>query len=131
MNNRGWGLQAMIGMICLLMLALVVIAIIINSKLSFLFDTTAVTYTDLEIRVEESLKQYKDKYYSNLDNGEAVNVKVSTLEHKGLLASLTDAKKNKCTGYGKISKENNAFSYDAYIKCGSDYQTEKYNPELD
>ena len=127
--NRGWSLQEMMGMILVLMICLVIIAIVANSKLSFLFantETNTLTYETLENRVVTALKDYEIKYYGgSLDSGELI-VKISTLQSEKILDDLIDKSANKCTGYGKIVSANDTETYTAYIKCGNDYRTTGY-----
>lgn len=116
MNNRGWGLQAMLGMVLILMTVLIVTSIVVNSKLKHVFND--VTYSDLETRVEVALKEYEDIDY--------LKVNVETLQKENLLEPLIDKNNNTCEGYGIIEKKDGKIVRKAYIKCGEDYKTKGY-----
>lgn len=115
LNNRGWGLQAMMVCILVLMLCLVVISMLSNK----LNDTFNREYVELENKVVEVVKKYE------ADNN--INLEVVTIEELIDSNYLEDYSVNgsKCSGY--VRKDIN---YKAYIKCDN-YTTVGYSSDYD
>lgn len=144
---RDWGIQAMIGMIVILMIALVIVAILASTKLSGIFkiaendptgETTNVesktekkSYSELEDEVIDSLKKYQKKYYTDTLDGEKIGVKVATMQSSNMLDDLIDKNGHKCTGYGIFINNDDKITYSAYIKCSDDYTTKGYSSEYE
>lgn len=124
MNKNGWGLQAMMTMVFILMIALVIVAIIASTKLSILFPSGE-TYPQLENEVVEALKKYETKQIVSLNYNEEIVINIKTLQNQNLLNKLVDQNNNNCSGYGTIIKKSQGIIYKAYIKCG-DYKTDGY-----
>ncbi len=124
MNNRGWGLQAMMVMVFILMIALVIVAVIASTKLNSLFPSGE-TYNQLENEVIEALKKYEADYIDYLNYNAETIINIRTLQNQNLLNKLVDQNNNNCSGYGTIIKKSQGIIYKAYIKCG-DYKTDGY-----
>lgn len=132
LNNRGWGIQTM--MICslVLMIALVIIVVIVDTKVGYLFgiepkdniiETT--NYEEMESELLTATKKYQQKYYKNsLVDDDKIVVTSRKLIEENLLEN------NKCTGYGIFHKEKGEIKYSSFIKCGISYQTNGYRDAL-
>lgn len=136
LNNRGWGLQAMLLCVLALMIALVIVAVLVNQLGEVLGIAkkpieSNITYVDLENRVVEGAKKYHDTYYSNMQEKEKITVTLKTLKNKKMIEDILDVKDNKpCTGYALFTLQNGKTSYHAYLKC-SNYTTKGYLNDLD
>lgn len=141
LNNRGWGLQAMLLCVLVLMIALVIVAILVNQLGKVLgIETntkepipteTKLTYTDLENRAVEGAKKYQDKYYSDILDGEKITVTLKTLRNQDMIEDILDIKsQEKCTGYVIFTLQNEKTDYYPYLKCDN-YTTKGYLDYLD
>lgn len=141
LNNRGWGLQAMLLCVLVLMIALVIVAVLVNQLGKTLGiqtkpnnptqTETKVTYTDLENRAIEGAKKYHDKYYSDMLDREKITVTLKTLKNQKMLDDVLDIKdKEICTGYVLFTLQDKEVTYQAYLKC-SNYTTKGYVEHLD
>ena len=108
LNNKGWGLQAMMIWILVLMFALLVTSVLIN-KLNRTFNIIS-DYPEYEQKIVEASKKYQNDYNKN---------SIITLDE---LKKNNYIEKSNCTGYVLDNK--------AYINC-DDYMTEGYNQNLD
>lgn len=118
LNNRGWGLQAMLSIVLILMLALILVVILIEKNFGELVGGEA-TSVKLEEKVVTATKKYQKKYYS--DATEQHKVTVEKLIEEGMLDKLS-YKGTACTGYANFTQNE----YHAYVKCGSKYTTKGY-----
>ncbi len=144
LNNRGWGLQAMLAGVLVLMIALVIIAVLVNKTFDNIMpsindennyesvnqDTetdTKLKYSDLEDKVLEAAKVYQKRYYNDIPKGDAITVSIKKLQENGLIDNIADIKDPNinCLGYATFEKQDDIV-YRAYIKCGSNYQTVGY-----
>ena len=126
LNNRGWGLQAMLAGVLVLMIALVIIAILVNKLTNDTFESlnsSNEVYKIFESKVLEASKKYQSNYYSNIEQGDEVVVTIEKLKEKNLLT--TNEETAICTGYTVI-KNDSKITYHTYIKCGSKYMTSGY-----
>lgn len=141
LNNRGWGLQAMLLGVLVLMIALIIVAILVNQIGKTLGIEsnpkeptgveTKLTYTDLENKAIEGAKKYHDKYYSDMQEKEKITVTLKTLKNHSMLDSIVDIKDNEdCTGYVIFTLQNEKIDYYPYLKC-SNYTTKGYLDYLD
>lgn len=141
LNNRGWGLQAMLLCVLVLMIALIIIAVLVNQLGKVLgIETkpneptgveTKVTYADLENKAVEGAKKYHDKYYSDMLDREKITVTLKTLKNQSMLEDILDIKdKEQCSGYVLFTLQDGETSYQAYLKC-SNYTTNGYLDYLD
>ena len=129
LNNRGWGLQAMMVCILILMIALVIVAVIVEKNFKNLINPiNNESYASLEEKVVDAAKIFHKNNYQNLDDDEVISIKA--LKRNDLLDDIKDIKDNKsCSGYVVIRKDDK-LNYKAYIKC-SNYTTKGYSSNLD
>lgn len=123
LNNRGWGIQAMMVFIMVLMISLVVSYIIAQKTFS---NFTSSKYQNNEKQVISALKKYKKENSLNISSGEEIIITIKKMKNFGLLKNF-----DKCTGYGLYKIDNDKSIYKAYIKCGSQYITDGYLSYLD
>lgn len=147
LNNKGWGLGTFIlylGVFAIFITIVTVLALrnadMIHPKntketsdtniISDANENSAPTnYKELENSLLQAANKYQKEYLSELNNGDTQYVTVSKLEKLKLLDNLTDGE-ILCTGYAKITYENNKSEVMPFINCGA-YITEGYNEELD
>lgn len=138
LNNRGWGLQAMMICVLVLMIALVIVAVLVNKVLEPILgssepvEKTQTTYQDLEQMLVDGSKKYQARYYDDLVHGEKITVTVKTLQREKMIDTITDIKDDSviCTGYVIFTLENE-IKYYPYLKCGSNYTTKGYLNQFD
>ncbi len=125
MNNRGWGLQAMLILTFILILALFISAILIQKNFSFLINDEnkyAAKYQLYENLLVTSAKEYVTDKYPNLGN-DSLTVGYSSLKNNKYIIKLVDPETSKeCDGYVKVE----AGKYNSYLSCGI-YKTSGYN----
>lgn len=126
MNNRGWGIQAMLVLAFILILALFISAMLIKQHLSILVNENAKyieKYQSFETLLEISAKEYVQDKYSNLGN-DSLTIEYSTLRSNKYIIKLIDPETTKeCDGYVKVENNN----YNSFISCDSNYKTSGYN----
>lgn len=141
LNNRGWGLQSMLLCVLVLMIALIIVAILVNQLgrvLEIETNTkeptsteTKLTYTDLENKAVEGAEKYHDKYYSDMQEKEKITVTLKTLKNHNMIDSIVDIKDNEnCTGYVIFTLQDEKIDYYPYLKCNN-YMTKGYLDYLD
>lgn len=157
LNNRGWGLQAMMICVLVLMIALVIIAVLIQKTFGDMLNIngvppttvdnstnnkdenkdkptkpTKLTYSDLENKVTSAARKYQKENYDDILDGEQISVTLKTLKREKLLEDIKDIQDNKtsCTGYALFKRKDDEITYKAYIKC-SNYTTDGYMEYLD
>ena len=125
MNNRGWGLQAMLILTFILILALFISAMLIKQHLSILVkedNQYQDKYESFESLLVTSAKEYVKDKYSNLGN-DSLTVEYSSLKNNKYIIKLIDPSTEKeCDGYVKVDNTN----YKSYLSCGL-YKTSGYN----
>lgn len=142
MNNGGWGLRAMLVMCFILALAIVISATIISQNFGELlpdgnedinenYNSKAKTYSAYESDIRVAGKKYIFEKYNTVDDIGGIVVTVNKLVSTGYMDEIVDINYNKCSGYLYVSQSGIVYNYDAYIKCGDDYQTPGYNKVLD
>ena len=119
LNNRGWGLQALMLGIVVLMMSLV-IAYSIASKI---FPNSNEKYIKMEEEIVEALKKYKNKNKIVVSGDEQKVITIKTLKAANYVSDF------ECTGYGIYSKDTKDV-YKAYINCDY-YTTDGYLNYLD
>lgn len=141
LNNRGWGLQAMMICVLVLMIALVIIAVLVKQLGATLGiekkpidkapNEIQESYKDLENKAIIGAKKYHDKYYSDMQDKEKVTVTLKSLSNYNMIDDIFDLKDNqKCSGYVVFTLENKEVLYYAYLNC-SNYMTKGYLSQLD
>ena len=136
LNNKGWGLGALIAGVGVFAIALLIVVIIVNKNLRELglvnsnSDDKKYDYTVLEKKVEDSAVKYINK--KGIENDTTVTLTIKKLEQEKYLDNIYDLKdKNKkCSGYVIITKKNNNLSYVSYINCYN-YKTTGYDSKFD
>ena len=149
LNNRGWGLQAMLVGVLVLMIALVIIAVLIQKTFNDIMEpinnenhyseneskaeTKYDSYEEIENAIISAAKKYQKEYYSNILDGEKISVTLKNLQEEKLIGEINDIKnkENICSGYATFINENDKILYNAYIKCGDNYETVGYQDFYD
>lgn len=150
LDNKGWGLQAMLACVLVLMIALVIISVMVNKTFEDLLpspqnpsssestkddvnnEDKKLTYIDMENLVIAAAKKYQKKYYSDMLDGEKISVTITMLKNeKMLLDNIKDVKDDEvCSGYAIFKLKNGNINYSAYLNC-SNYKTDGYNEIYD
>lgn len=149
LNNRGWGLQAMLVGVLVLMIALVIIAVLIQKTFNDIMEpinnenhyseneskdeTKYGSYEEIENAIVSAAKKYQKEYYSNILDGEKISVTLKNLQEEKLIGEITDIKNDNvvCSGYAIFINADNKIIYNAYIKCGDNYETIGYQDFYD
>ncbi len=158
LNNRGWGLQAMLAGVLVLMIALVIIAVLVQKTFGDIMDPINVenhpnnnptedtdkeedndeqyyykTYGEIENAVVIAAKKYQKKYYNNILDGEKISVTIKNLQEEKFISEIKDIKNKNisCSGYAIFINDNDKITYNAYIKCGDNYETIGYQEFYD
>lgn len=126
LNNKGWGLRAMIFLSCGLLIALFISLYFIAQLYKSFGGTSTLEnnqYFELETKLESAAIRYKNDYDLNID-GE-YKVSYGTLKKEGYVDKLVDKNNNLCGGYVIIKESFGELTYDGYISC-DDYVTKGY-----
>ncbi len=153
MNNHGWGLRAMLALVCILGVALYISATIATKKLKLniideeIIDTSSNTngleenvtskeekidylkeYHIIEEKMAQATNKYVDDIYKDKSLANYVKLKLSILEANNYIEEVYDLKDDsiKCVGYVSISYENDKFNYIPFLRCGTNYETEGF-----
>lgn len=144
LNNRGWGLGALIAGIGVFALALLIVAILVHSGAQVLEPNYNVNeeiedeyndynYTTLENEVSDAADIYvSEKYSENIEEGTLVTVTIKKLQKEDFLDNIYDLKDThkKCSGYVTFYQKDNKYYYEPYINC-KNYVTNGYNERFD
>lgn len=129
MNNKGWGLAAMLGLSAILVAALIVSAIVYEQTFNgSLIDNGASDsedYVVLENKAESAAKRYIEN--KDITTEDTLYISITKLINEDYLEPLKDTNNHRCTGYVSYDGER----YDAYINCGMYYKTNGYTASLD
>lgn len=126
LNNRGWGLQAMMVFVLILMICLVIVAALIDKNFNGLVkENNSFDYGKLENELVDAAKKYVSNKNINLEYGESHTVSLEKLQSEKLIGDIRDDY-SKCKGYVTLSNHG-SLSYKSYIKCGSNYKTKGYS----
>ena len=142
-NNHGWGLSAMLTLCAMLAFALIISAIIYDH--SFDQDTLSTldmgeeindmihteSYQEMEEKIVNAARNYANKYYPSLPDGNRVYVSVKQLQVESMLEELVDKKDNICSGYAYFENQNGNIVYNPFVKCKNKYTTKGYQSEYD
>lgn len=143
MNNRGWGLRAMIALCAVLAFAFLFVVIMISTSFFGLVPTKSPqgssidktrTYNSMEVDMINASKKYIKQIYNNeLEENDPLYIRVSSLKNEKMLTDLYDVKDEgiECTGYVKVVKIGTEVVYEPYMKCGSNYTTSGYVARFD
>lgn len=144
LNNRGWGLGALIAGIGVFALSLLIIAILVHNGAQVLepsyngnndlnSEYNNYDYTTLEDKVSYAADMYVSKKYNeNVEEDTLVTVTLKKLQKEDFLDNIYDLKDThkKCSGYVTFYKKNNKYYYEPYINC-KNYKTNGYNERFD
>ena len=149
LNNRGWGLQAMLVGVLVLMIALVIIAILVQKTFDDIMNpinnnqsgfnhkveekSEYKSYEEIENAIITAAKKYQSKYYDDILDGEKISVTLRNLQKEKLIGEINDIKNDEivCSGYAIFINDENKVIYDAYIKCDENYETIGYQEIYD
>ena len=148
LNNKGWGFNAFIIYLSIFIFFIILVTILAihanhemknNLPKDDSNDIEVVDplnkeknkkdYSEIEKTLEDATYQYNNESLPSMSNGDVKYVSSSKLEELKFLDNLTEGEVF-CTGYAKITYEDNNSSIMGFINCG-DYVTEGYNGELD
>lgn len=144
LNNRGWGLGALIAGIGVFALALLIVAILVHNGAQVLepdyngnndlnSEYNNYDYTTLEDKVSYAADMYVSKKYSeNIEEDTLVTVTLKKLQKEDFIDNIYDLKDTykKCSGYVTFYKKNGKYNYEPYINC-KNYKTNGYNERYD
>ena len=153
LNNRGWGLQAMLVGVLVLMIALVIIAVLIQNTFNNIMEpinndnhqtendgnkndedkSQYKSYEEIENSILSAAKKYQKEYYSDILDGEKISVTLKNLQEEKLIGEINDIKDKSivCSGYAIFINDDEKIIYNAYIKCGDNYETIGYQDFYD
>lgn len=126
MNNKGWGLQAMLILSSILIIALFIVVIIVNTNLRFLRSNKSEEFMQQYKMYENRLTENAKKYIADnsVDTTREKFVSYKTLLNEKYIEKFIDPNTNlECNGYVSV-KDNN---YRPYLKCSLSYKTSGYN----
>ncbi len=91
------------------------------------------SYEEIENAIVSAAKKYQKEYYSNILDGEKISVTLKNLQEEKLIGEITDIKNDNvvCSGYAIFINDDNKIIYNAYIKCGDNYETIGYQDFYD
>lgn len=155
MNNRGWGLEAMILWCAVLGILLIVATVMINSSINNMYNNTNSSssvikkedktptkeeddnkkdneevYSSYLEKMTSASKLYIEREYNDsLEQIDNMYLTTTFLINNDYLLRLVDPSNNslECIGYVEVKYTNNEVNYKPYLKCGSDYETTGYN----
>lgn len=85
LNNRGWGMQAMMAIVVVLMLALVFVSMMINTKFKGDVTSSSTQNSKLENKVITASQKYYQNHQIDLKENAQYRVNLKTLMDEGLL----------------------------------------------
>ena len=106
---------------CILVFIIVLLVIFANKN-----NSKNAEYTDIESKMVSGAKKYYDKYKDKLPvlDGDNVSISVDTLVENSFLVPLSEMTDGKsCSGYVKVYKNGEDFSYFPYLNCGEEYES--------
>lgn len=140
MNQKGFGIKEFIIVISVIFIAMIVIMSLYQSMVSEEKETIEepkkeekITYQDLEQELKKAAERYQnDTYSGNSLDTEVWSLSYSMLKEEKYLDKLIDPndKKIECTGYVEFIQDKAKISYKPFLKCGSNYETEGYDSNI-
>lgn len=119
LNNKGWGYRQMLLMTCILLVFLMIAAYNIYALYNDLDAKDAVTYVNLENKLQIAASKYVgDK---NLESSNLI-ISLTDLKNEEYITVFNDDSNRVCNGY--VVYEN--YKYSPYISC-PDYISNNYN----
>lgn len=85
------------------------------------------TYEEMESDLVISATQYMNNYYKTDKMPYYKKIDIKSLYEKGYFTKIYDPSNStqKCDGYVIFTRQDHAYSYKPYLKCGENYETEK------
>ena len=120
LSNRGATKAGMMILFFFIVIACIIFGLIALGKgFNFSSNSGKKNSSNYESRLEETTEKYVKDYYSNLQVGENLIVKLSTLE------SLNYISLPNCKGYSIVSKDKK-LEINSYLNC-SDFKSKNYD----
>ncbi len=140
MNQKGFGIKEFVIVISVIFIAMIIIMSLYQGVVSDEKETKKatkteekLTYQDLEQELKKAAERYQnDNYSGNALDTEVWSLSYSMLKEEKYLDKLTDPndKKVECTGYVEFIQDKAKISYKPFLKCGSNYETEGYDSNI-
>ena len=140
MNQKGFGIKEFVIVISVIFIAMIIIMSLYQGVVSEEKETKKATKTEEELTyqdLEQELKKAAERYQNDNYSGNALDTEVwslsySMLKEEKYLDKLTDPndKKVECTGYVEFIQDKAKISYKPFLKCGSNYETEGYDSNI-
>ncbi len=140
MNQKGFGIKEFVIVISVIFIAMIIIMSLYQGVVSEEKETKKatkteekLTYQDLEQELKKAAERYQnDNYSGNALDTEVWSLSYSMLKEEKYLDKLTDPndKKVECTGYVEFIQDKAKISYKPFLKCGSNYETEGYDSNI-
>lgn len=92
--------------------------------IGFIYKKKSQTYEELETKIEEAAKKYVDQKFLYPEKGDFIKITLQELQSNEAIDSLK-VEEEECDGYVIISKKEEVYKYEPYIKC-SKYTTKEY-----
>lgn len=137
LNNRGWGLNEML-ILCVIIILAGFVSYSIYKKTfgdkdimhywennAYNGEVSNISYSKLENQMVEAASNYVNKKNIDLNDMSAFYVKLSILVKDNYIDTISDGN-SKCSGYVKMTEKYKK----AYLKCPN-YQTSGYESEYD
>ncbi len=132
MNNRGWGLNEMLVLCFILVVALFISATMFQNIINKTDNSNVnydAKYQALEVELTNASKTYFKAHFDPDTNTVMVVITVSQLLKDGSLDHFKDPKDSSISCSGYVIKEEN--TYTPYITCGNNYSSLNYTTVLD
>lgn len=92
--------------------------------IGFIYKNKTQKYEELENKIEEATKKYVDQKFLYPEKGDTLKITFQELRDNDVIDSL-NIEEEECNGYVIVSKKEEVYQYDPYIKCAN-YKTKKY-----
>ena len=120
LSNRGMTKAGLLFLFVIIIIACIIYGLIAFGKgFSFSSKSSKKNSGNYETQLAEATEKYVKDYYSNLQSGEILTVKLSTLE------SLNYLKLSNCRGYAIVNKDKK-LEIEAYLNC-NDFKSKNYD----
>ncbi len=120
LSNRGMTRAGLLFLFIIIIVACIIYGLIAFGKgFNFSSKSSKKNSGNYETQLAEATEKYVNDYYSNLQSGETLTVKLSTLE------SLNYLKLSNCRGYSIVSK-NKKLEIESYLNC-NDFKSKNYD----
>ncbi len=113
----------------ILVIIIITLVVIVNKK-----EKKASGYSDVETKLVNAAKKYYQKYPEQLQQNEenVISIEAEKLIQNSYLKPFSEMvdKNVECTGYVKIYKNEESYSYFPYLNCGNAYKSKKLNEKI-